>query len=204
MKKKKIAIIICIILFIYFLGGIIYNLININNKNDNDTEIKIGNTIKNYNYILYENDLELYKNEFNNLKKILENDEIDYKEYAISISKMFLIDLYNLDNKKNKYDVGGTEFIYPDSLENYKLNVENTLYKYIVDNSNNDRTQELPIVKNVISNSIEETKYEINEIEYDAYKLSLTIEYEKDLEYDTECEIIIIKKDKNLYIVEKN
>ena len=44
---------------------------------------------------------------------------------------MFLIDLYNLDNKKNMYDVGGVIFVFPDARENYKLNVSNTLYKYM-------------------------------------------------------------------------
>ena len=35
-------------------------------------------------------------------------------------------------------------------------------------------------------------------------KLNLNIEYEEDLKYDSECEIIVIQKDKYLYIVEKN
>ena len=201
MKKKIIAIIICTILFIYFIGGIIYNFID--RKEKIIHENKIGDTIKDYNYILYENDLEIYEKEFKNLKKILESEEIDFKEYAISISKLFLIDLYTLDNKNNKYDVGGTEFIYPDALENYKLNVEDTLYKYMIDNSDDDRTQELPIVKNVELVNIEETKFTINEIEYEAYKINLTIEYIKDLEYDKEVQLTIIKNDKYLYIVEK-
>lgn len=203
MKKKIIAIILCSILLIYFLGGIVYSFID-KDKSETIIENKIGDTIKNYNYILYENDLDIYVTEFKNLKNILENEEIDFKEYAISISKLFLIDLYTLDNKKNKYDVGGTEFIYPDSLENYKLNVEDTLYKYLIDNSNNDRTQELPVVKNVELVSIEDTNYIINEVDYEAYKLNLNIEYKKDLEYDKTAEIIAIKKDNYIYIVEKN
>ena len=99
MKKKKIAIVVCTFLFIYFLGGVIYSFIE-KDKEENTPEIKIGDTIKNYNYILYENDTEIYSKEYKNLKKILESKEIDYKEYAIGISKLFLIDLYTLDNKK--------------------------------------------------------------------------------------------------------
>ena len=204
MKKKKIAIVICTTLFIYFVGGIIYSFINKNYNEDLIINEQIGDTIKNYNYILYKNDLEIYTKEFKHLKQILEKKEIDYKEYAISISKLFLIDLYNLDNKNNKYDIGGIEFIYPDILDNYKLKVENTLYKYIIDNSNNDRKQELPIVKNVELEEINEMQYNLNGTTYEAYKLNLYIEYKKDLEYDKEAEIIVIKKDKYLYIVEKN
>ena len=202
MKKKKIAIVVCTFLFIYFLGGVIYSFIE-KDKEENTPEIKIGDTIKNYNYILYENDTEIYSKEYKNLKKILESKEIDYKEYAIGISKLFLIDLYTLDNKKNKYDIGGIEFIYPNSVENYKLNVENTIYKYIIDNTNGKREQELPIVKNVELIDIEETEYKIDDNEFEAYNLNLNIEYEKDLEYDKRANIIIIKQDKNLYIVEK-
>ena len=202
MKKKKIAIVVCTFLFIYFLGGVIYSFIE-KDKEENTPEIKIGDTIKNYNYILYENDTEIYSKEYKNLKKILESKEIDYKEYAIGISKLFLIDLYTLYNKKNKYDIGGIEFIYPNSVENYKLNVENTIYKYIIDNTNGKREQELPIVKNVELIDIEETEYKIDDNEFEAYNLNLNIEYEKDLEYDKRANIIIIKQDKNLYIVEK-
>lgn len=204
MRKKIIALIICSLLLIYFIGGIFYNIFYEEKNNNENIENKIGDTIKGFNYIVYENDLEIYKKEFNNLKKILESEEIDYKEYAISISKLFLIDLYTLDNKKNKYDVGGTEFIYPEIVENYKLNVENTLYKYIIDNSDNKRTQKLPEVKNIILDNIEETIYTLGENKFDAYKLNLRIEYIEDLEYDTDCEIIITKNDKYLYIVEKN
>ena len=204
MRKKIIALIICSLLLIYFIGGIFYNIFYEEKNNNENIENKIGDTIKGFNYIVYENDLEIYKKEFNNLKKILESEEIDYKEYAISISKLFLIDLYTLDNKKNKYDVGGTEFIYPEIVENYKLNVENTLYKYIIDNSDNKRTLKLPEVKNITLDNIEETIYTLGENKFDAYKLNLRIEYIEDLEYDTDCEIIITKNDKYLYIVEKN
>ena len=154
--------------------------------------------------MLYEDDLKIYEDEFKKLKTNLESNEIDYLEYAYSISKMFIIDLYSLDNKLNKYDVGGLEFIYPDARDNYRLNVENTLYKYLKDNSDGDRKQELPLVKNVEVLEDDIVEFTIGEDKYDAYKINLTIEYEKDLKYDDSAELIIVKQDKYLYIVEKN
>ncbi len=200
--KRKILLIICIILFVYFSGGIIYNFIR---KEDSVVEKKEDYiTIKGYNYLLSENDSDIYKEEFNKLKNNLESENIDYKEYAESISKLFLIDLYSLDNKKNKYDVGGVEFVYPEIVDNYKLNVEDTLYRYMIDNSSGKREQDLPMVKNVIVKDTKDTKFKIKDNELDGYKITLDIEYEEDLGYDNKAEIIVVKEDKLLYIVEKN
>lgn len=199
--KRKIALVICSILFIYFIGGVVYSFIRKENVFIKHVDNK--ETIKGFNYVLLDKDLDIYKSEFKKLKTNLESKDINYKDYAESISKMFIIDLYSLNEKENMYDVGGTEFIYPDNVENYNLNVENTLYKYMEDKNNGKRTQELPTVKNVVINSNEETKYKIEDTEYDGYKINLDIEYIKDLEYDKSAEITLIKKDKYLYIVEK-
>ena len=102
------------------------------------------------------------------------------------------------------YDVGGVQFVYPDIRDNYKLNVTNTLYKYMKDNSDGKREQDLPMVKSVSIKNEDETKYKIGEEEFDGYKINLDIKYVKDLEYDKSAEIILVKKDKYLYIVEKN
>lgn len=205
MKRNKIiGLVLCSILFIYFIGGIVYNFAF---KDDSKSKKKLQDnsiTIKGFDYILYEDDLKIYKDEFKKLKTNLESEDIDYKEYAYSISKMFIIDLYSLDNKLNKYDVGGIDFVYPDAKENYRLNVENTLNKYIKDNSDGKREQDLPEVKSVSIESDEETKFSIGEEEFDAYKIKLSIEYVKDLEYDNEAELILVRSDKYLYVVEKN
>lgn len=201
-KTKKILLIICIVVLIYFIGGIFYA--NKPKKKTVKKEVKQSLTIKCFNYILYEDDLDIYKSEFKLLKKNLEKKEIDYEEYAKSISKMFIITLYSLDTKDNMYDVGGVEFIYPDYVENYKLNVQNTLYKYMKDNSDNKRNQILPIVSKVTVDSIEPTKFTFNDKTYDGYKTKSKIEYVEDLGYDKEAEIILVRDDKYLYIVEKN
>ena len=201
--KRWIAIIIVGILLIGCGTLVYFKLFN----TTTNTKIKAEKpleTIKGFDYKLQKRDKSLYKNEFLNLKKILESKEIDYEKYAESISKLFIIDLYTIDNKVNKYDVGGTEFVYPDVLDNYKLNVEDTIYKYIEDNVNDDRTQNLPIVKSINVTNFKNTTYKLNNEEIDAYEISLKWTYKEDLKYDNKGTLILIKKDKYLYIVEKN
>lgn len=205
MKKKKVGIILCLILLIYFIGGIVYNIIG--NKSDtNNKNSKVNNSvqIKGFEYLCDEDDTELFKTEFKKLKKNLESSNINYTEYALSISKMFIIDLYTLDNKNNMYDVGGVQFVYPAARDNYKLNVENTLYKYMEDNSDGKRKQKLPEVSSVEVTSNENYEYTIGEESYEAYKINLDISYVEDLEYDKNAELILVRVDKYLYVVEKN
>lgn len=204
-KNKKFWLIISSIALLYFIGGIVY--INLDRDSGNvkkNKNLDKGISIKGFDYILYEDDIDIYKDEFKRLKKNLESSNINYTEYAESISKMFVMDLYSLEAKKNMYDVGGVQFVYPDIRDNYKLNVSNTLYKYMKDNSDGKREQDLPMVKSVSIKNEDETKYNIGEEEFDGYKINLDIEYVKDLEYDKSAEIILVKKDKYLYIVEKN
>ena len=200
MKNKIIGLVICVMLFIYFFGGVIYNFV-LDKPKDNIKEVKSSNTIKGFEYLLYDDDLDIYKKEFGILKKNLESKKIDYEEYANSISKMFIIKLYSLSNLDNKYDIKAKEFVYPDARENFELN---TLNKYIEDNSDGKRKQVLPTVSDIEIENIEETKFKISEEEYDAYKINLNIKYVKDLGYDEKAELIIVKSDKYLYIVEKN
>ena len=48
------------------------------------------------------------------------------------------------------------------------------------------------------------TDFKIKDAEYDGYKLNLEISYVEDLEYDKVVELILVRKDKYLYVVEKN
>ena len=204
MKKEKIGIVVCSILLIYFLGGIFYNIFVDRSDTKKNEKVNKSVQIKGFEYLLNENDTELFKSEFKKLKKNLESSNINYNEYALSISKMFIIDLYTLNNKNNMYDVGAVQFVYPEVRENFKLNVENTLYKYMEDNSDGKRKQDLPEVSNVEVISDEVYEYTIGEEKFDGYKINLDISYVKDLEYDAKAELILVKVDKYLYIVEKN
>ena len=201
MKNKIIIILISVVLV-----GLLLFLYFFNNKEESKVveDLKTVSQINGYDYTLYEKDLDLYKEEFYLLKNNLESENIDFEEYAKSITKMFLIDLYDLDSKKNMYDVGGAEFVYDIAKENYVLNVTNTLYKYMIDNSDGKREQSLPKVKNVIVDSVTENKYKLNDKDYEGYKVVAKIEYVNDLGYDDAAEVLLIKDDKTLYIVEKN
>ena len=208
-KGKKIAIFVFIILLVLaIVGVVIYFLYFKDNKKEEGQviEAKILNSIEEYGITLSDMDTELYKKEYEALKANLESDNIDYEEYAKSISKLFVIDLYTINNKINKYDIGGYEVVYPAIVENYKLNVSDTIYRYIEDNSTGKRTQILPEVKTVTVDSIKANKYTIKSESktYDGYKVKVKMTYVKDLGYDDEAELIIIKIDDKLYIAEKN
>lgn len=196
-NRFKILLSIIVILIILF----VIVLISLNfQTGKNNVEHKILDRIENYNYTLKDRDTELMQEVFNNLKNTLDAKEIDYEKYAEYLSELFIIDLFTLNNKDNKYDVGGKEYVLTEVLENYILNVEDTLYKYIVDINSEDR-EELPIVKSITLDNIEDTYYKYDNKEYNGYKIYLSWEYIKDLEYPEKGEVILIKKDNKLYIV---
>jgi len=157
--------------------------------------------IEGWGYKLETNATVLIKREFSNLKTTLLAEEIDEELYAKFLARIFIADLYTLSNKQNKYDVGGVQFVFPDKQENFKLNVQNTLYRYLEDDTGN-RTQELPYVKAIETISIEEIKFTIDEEEFEAFKVILEWEYAEDLGYDVKGEIIVIKGEKLFYVVQ--
>ena len=199
-KKTDIKIIIMFILIgIVLFGFLIYKV-----KKDfftSNNEHKQIDSIGFYSYTLSERDTGIYKSNFKELTKVLNEKPINYIEYAKTISKLFIIDLYTLDNKLGSTDIGGLEFIHKDLKENFKENMGASLYKFIENNLNNDRTQELPIVKEVTINDITETKYTYKDVEYDAYLVNVKWIYEKDLGYQTSIKLTIIKDNGILYIV---
>lgn len=200
--KKKVILFLCILIFVYAAGGTIYYIAT-REKKDDKPIVTNKDTIKGYDYTLKSNATKLYEDEFKVLKANLEGD-INYDEYAVSVAKLFVIDLYTINNKINKYDTGGTSFVYPDGRDNYKLNVQDTIYKYVEDNTNGKRTQSLPEVSSVTVKGINKDTYKIGVNSFEAYKINLEWSYVQDLGYDKTGEIILIKKDKNIYVVEKN
>ena len=200
--KKKVILFFCILIFVYAAGGTIYYIAT-REKKDDKPIVTNKDTIKGYDYTLKSNATKLYEDEFKALKANLEGD-INYDEYAVSVAKLFVIDLYTINNKINKYDTGGVSFVYPDGRDNYKLNVQDTIYKYVEDNTNGKRTQNLPEVSSVIVKDSKKDTYKIGDNSFEAYKINLEWSYVQDLGYDKTGEIILIKKDRNIYVVEKN
>lgn len=191
-KIKKILRIVMLVLLVII---IIYALLivlpkNKTNKKENEGADKIGI------YTLYKRDTELYKENFNLLKEEL-NGEKNKEKISEYIAKLFIIDFYTLSNKDYKEDVGGIQYVYPSSKDNFILNASNTMYKYL------NTLNEKPTVNKIDLNNIEKTTYKIDNKEYEGYILDLSWEYEKDLEYDKKGLVTVILDNDNFYVVEK-
>lgn len=168
---------------------------------NNSDKSKVIDEMSDYEYTLEDRDTELLSENFKALKSELSKKDIDYEKYAEYLSKLFIIDLYTMSNKMNKYDVGGAEYVYPSHKENYQLKVEDTLYKYLEDHSGRNNSN-LPTVTKISSEKIESTTYEYNANSYDAFKILLNWKYKKDLGYDESGIITLIKDKDKLFVVE--
>lgn len=202
-KRKNKSDVLTIVVFVIigvilfgFLGYRVYN--DFFNKPDAKKEL---DSIGLYGYSLHDRDSKTYKDTFKELSDALNSENIDYKNYATLASKLFIMDLFTLDNKLGSTDIGGLQFIHKDLKENFKENMGNTIYKYVEINIDGKRTQELPVVKDVTVSDVKETTYKYNNKNYDAYIVSTNWEYEKDLGYQSSMKITFIKDKNILYIV---
>lgn len=198
MKKNKKVLALLILIGVILFGYLIFRVRNDFFKKQDKTVV---DSIGLYGYTLEKTDTKLYENYFKELSKILNEKTIDYEKYAEYLSKLFIVDTFTLNNKLASTDIGGTEFIHPDLKENFKENMGNNMYRNIQVNLDGKRQQELPIVKDVTIDTIKEDKVKYNDKEYDGYIIKANIEYEKDLGYQTEIELTLIKDDKILYII---
>lgn len=199
-KKYKYPLLLLILVIIIIVGLILFKLFFSKDKVKNN--VKVIDSIVDFSYTLDERDTKLMKDTYEELKNILKEREIDYDEYAKVLAKLFVIDLFTMDNKINKYDVACLEYVYPDNLENFKTNVEDTIYKLMEDNTYGKRTEKLSIVNSVEITKEEESTFKIKEEELPSYVVTLNWTYDKDLGYDKNATITMIKKDKKLYVVE--
>ena len=199
-KKYKRLIILFVVIALLAIGCfLIFKMLK---KDDVQENVNVVDSISEYGYNLDDRDTELMKSTYEELKNILNSDEIDYELYASALAKLFVIDLFTMDNKINKYDVGSTEYVYPDALENFKLNVEDTLYKHMENNSGGKRKQDLPEVSSIEVLSTETGEYTIEENSFDSYIVNLSWQYVSDLGYDNNALITLINLDNKLYVVE--
>lgn len=162
---------------------------------DKKEQIKINvlDSISEYGYTLDDRDSNLFKEEFNKLKEILDGNEIDEERYSEMVAKLFVIDLYSIKTKVNKYDVGGKEFYYTDKVTMYENKVKDTLYDLVEDDSYGDRTQQLPLVSKIEIKNTTVSEYKLNEKEVPSYIMELEWEYERDLGYDNKGFVTVVK-----------
>ena len=198
-RKKRYTSIIIILVILLILGiiGFIYL-----NKDEEKSVIKVERTIPGYEYTLEENETKLYKSAFKKLESILDEEEIDKEEYAKCISELFIIDFYTLDNKLSKNDIGGVQFVYPSIKDNFVEKARSTFYKYL--EVKEGRTQSLPVVSEITSVLAEKTLFKVKDTKEnkEAYKVSISWEYEEDLDYEKEADLYVVEESNKLYIVE--
>lgn len=193
-KRKKIFIIALVVILLVAIGGFCIWKFVINKPTQKPAVITVLDSIKEYGYSLNDKDSKYFKSEYDELHKILKSDEIDEKEYATKVARLFVIDLYTLSTKINKYDIGGTEFFFADKKNMFEQKAMDTLYSTLTDNTYGDRKQDLPEIKNVETVSVEETTYTMKGQEVKAYLIKLKMEYVKKLGYDDEASVIVCKE----------
>ena len=198
-KKYKLLLCILVICIIVIIGLLVVKNIG---KDTSINNVKVVDSIVDFSYTLDERDSTLMKDTYKNLKKVLSSKDIDYEEYSKLIAELFIIDLYTIDNKVNKYDVASLEYVYPDNLDNFKLNVQDTLYKNIEDNTYGKRTEKLPIVSSIEIVNTNKSTFKLKDEDVESYVVSLKWGYEKDLGYDKEGIVTLVKNDKKVYVVE--
>ena len=142
-----------------------------------------------------------YKDNFKALEKTLNETPINYEEYAKLLSKLFIIDVFTLNNKLSSTDIGGLEFLYKPLKDNFKENMGNTMYKNVLVNLDGKRTQNLPEVTSIEVTNITETKYTYSKKEYEGYLVTLKWEYKQDLGYAKTMKLTLIKDNNILYVV---
>ena len=195
--KKRVAIIVLLVIAICL--GVHYHF---SHHKPNQSQNKVVKNIAGYDkYRLTDNKTKLYKKYFNQLHDVLTKDEVDEEAYAKLVAKMFVADFYDLKSKYSKNDIGGTVFIHPDALDNFKLNAGNTMYKYVEQKIVGKRTQELPVIKTTKIDNIEQVELDVNKTKHDGYIVELHWQYEADMGYQKQAKLEIIKAKKYLYII---
>ena len=201
-KKVRVFIIILLVLLLALLSFLVYQELS---SKEATKEVKVINEIKEYGYKLKENKPAKYKKMFEELKEILDKEEVDEEIYAKKISEMFIYDFYSLNDKTAKTDVGGVDFIYSEILENFLDNAQNTYYKYVESNIYNNRKQKLPIVDEIAIDGVEKKEFKYSDkTDNEAYYANVTWTYvDNEFEsYQKEAKLVFIHEDKKLSLVE--
>ena len=197
-KRKDWIKGILLVVVLFIIAGLVLYIYGYIRKNNNEVvnTTTVYNSIEKYGYTLNDNVTNYYKEEFEKLKT-LENDE----DIATQVAKLFVIDLYSINYKINKYDVTSTQYFYSEKRDMHRQKVLDTIYNYVEDNSYDDRNQELPEVSEVTVKSVKQDQYKMGEEKKDSFVVTLGISYVKNLGYDKLAEVILIKDGNNYSVV---
>lgn len=197
LKKGFIILIVIVLALVLLLFG--KNLFFNKNKTN---KVEVEDNIEEYGYKLNNNETKYYKSLFEQLKEELSRKDIDEEKYASLIAQLFVTDFFNLDNKENKNDIGGTQYVYADFQTDFEKLAKESIYKSLENNIYESRDQKLPIVTNTEIINIEKMSYEyLDSTDNEAYEVNIRIEYKEELDYQDECTIVIVHSNNKLEIV---
>ncbi len=195
-KSRRRIIIILVVIILLGVGGYFgYKYLFKDNAPKKIVEVKELDNLSEYGYTLTDKDSKYFKSEYEVLKKLLTSGNVDEKEYATQVAKMFTIDLYTLSTKINKYDVGGLEYYYNDKKDMFEKKAMDTLYSSLLDDTYGDREQILPEVTNIEVVTTEDTTYSLGDNEVKGYLVKLKITYDSDMGYDKEASLVVCKEE---------
>ena len=203
--KKKVRRTLIIILLLIILGIVGFLAYKYYSPKKEIKEVKIINQIDKYGYSLKENKPSQYKKLFEELKEILNEEQLDEEKYVKKITEMFINDFYSLNDKTAKTDVGGVDFVYSEITDNFLENAQNTYYKYIESNIYNNRKQTLPIVDEVTITNVEKTNFTYGDKnDENTYVVSATWTYTdtKFASYQKAAKLVFIHDGEKLSLVE--
>ena len=86
----------------------------------------------------------------------------------------------------------------------FKNKAMDTIYSDIYDNTYMDRVQELPEITKVEIVDFKEEEIEINKETIESYKVTMRFTYKKDLGYDKEGTLNLVKNNNKLEVVMYN
>ena len=203
LKKKMKKIWYSILLILLVVGGIFaYNYL----FNPNEVkEAKVVSEIKKYGYKLKDNKTTEYKKMFEELKEILEADEVDEEKYVKKISEMFIYDFYSLKDKSSKTDIGGVDFVEESVLPNFLENAQDTYYKYVENNIYKNRRQNLPVVTDIKIEEVKKDSFKYGKkTDDEAYIVKASWDYTDSnfSDYQKSGELVFVHDDIKLVLVE--
>ena len=112
---------------------------------------------KDVDYVVSDTDTKLFKENFNELKKILNAKEVDNKKYAETLTKLFVIDFFTLSNKTSKNDIGGVQFVYDGYKASFVESARDSFYRQVRSTINDEKANvSLPTVTKVKIDDIDE------------------------------------------------
>ena len=205
-RKQKILLIILVIILIIEIILITHKVFIkyiLVEEELQTIETEPKDKLENYNYYLNNNATQYEEELFNELKETLSKEPIVEEQYATILAKLFISDLFTLNNKKSSSDITSSQYIYDNYQEMYETIIKDTIYSNIELDLNGKRIQSLPIVTNVEVTSIKRESFSLGDeiLDSQAYHITVNITYKKDLNYPTTYKLIMIKNNNLLQIV---